>query len=134
MTVEEQSIRYQEGELQRISEVDAEDRAERIKSLFESRKALDISNESKAFLSSNLGRFILDRAIKEEEDATNQLRTIKISDFDDTTAFLLEINELQHRAHTPALIMTWIEGSILAAVEEGIIQHEKESLKDEPTY
>lgn len=131
MTFEDHNLKYQEEQIALLRQAENVDRAERIKSLSEIREALDISDACKDFLNSKLGQFLLERAIIEQDGAKEQLMCINRVDFSDDRAFVLKIDELQHRAHTPGLIMTWIQDAICAADEEMRLTQETEELSIE---
>ncbi len=102
--------------------------------LHRARKILELSNESKVFFDSGLGRFILDRAIEAEDDAKMQLVTIKRADFDSRFKYDAEVERLQNQAHIPALMITWMHEVIQQAREEDIIYHTEEENSDEQDF
>ena len=125
---------YNEQQVQELEKQEEAERASRIDSIFNYRQQRDIGQEAKAFLSSKLGRFILDSAIKMEDDAKNQLVALNRSDFETPSQFDAKFAELQNDAHIPGLIMTWINESIQNAVKEDIIINADEESSDEKQF
>ena len=125
---------YVEEQVKRLEKQDVEEQSSRIAAIYKYREQSVICQEAKAFLSSKLGRFMLDRAIKMEDDAKNQLVALDKSDFETTEMFDARFIELQNDAHIPGLIMTWINESIQNAVKEDIIITSDEESSDEKEF
>lgn len=125
---------YNEQQVQEIEKREEEDRSNRIRAIYDYRQQSDICQEAKAFLSSKLGRFILDSAIKMEDDAKNQLVGLNKSDFETRFKFDAKFSELQREAHIPGLIMTWINESIQNAVKEDMIINADEESSDDKDF
>lgn len=103
------------------AELEEQDKAElrdRVASNYELDKIIKSSKMSRRFLESDVGRFVQERAIEESEGAVNKLKALKMEDCNSKDHFIDEVKELQHAAHIPALVMTWLARAIQLAEEE----------------
>jgi hypothetical protein len=73
--------------------------------------------QTKEFLSSQVGRYILGRADKAKQEAFDSWTRANPEDIE-------TIRELQFRARLPSLVITWLEEAINQA------QHAEESLQE----
>lgn len=108
----EAEARYQLEERERLAREAREEQQERIQANFEVGKLEKLGKDCQRFWQSDLGRFILERATQDAQKAKDKLVAIRRVDFDRTELFEAAIIELQHEAHIPELVWTWLSEAI----------------------
>jgi hypothetical protein len=116
-TRQEQELAYQ---LEVEEGMDRDARAAREELIRENYKymtTIDLGRECTQFWESNVGRAILDKAIKDTEAAKRSLVELKRSDYETSFAFEAAVSELQSEALVPNMLWNWLNDAIRAADE-----------------
>ena len=117
---------YYQDVTEQLKQERAEELNERIKSNLDVDTAIYTGKMCMRFMDSDLGRFLLDRATEDAQNAKDELAIIDHNNYDTTDKYLLAIRDLQQRANVPALIFTWLVEAIKAAEEVELTFNEKD--------
>jgi len=125
-TREDAQAAYHQAEMERLDEMDRRELSEMAEQNKELNKLERSSRAGKQFVNSDLGRFMLERAIKGRDEALSKLVGLKRSDYNSQFNFYAKFDELQNEALIPNLLFTWIAEAIQAASDAGIITNEED--------
>ncbi len=130
-TRQEQDLAHQQEIEEDIARSEREERDERIKENYKRGQEIELGRECKQFWQSEVGRFILDRATTDTEDAKRKLASVKRSNYTNSYDFEAAIIELQQQAFIPELVWNWLNEAIRAATEAEQLITEREDTENE---
>ena len=117
MTYQEEEVRHQQQMAADYEQQEAEERDERIRSNFEMQKVHDLGASCKQFWQGKVGRYVLDRAARDADNAVKTLKALKRTNFKSSQEFIDAVEECQLQADTPARVWTWLTEAIREAEE-----------------
>lgn len=124
---EEEHLRFMKQEEERIESMERSELESLAKRNHELQKIINSGRACKQFIDSDVGRFLLDRAIHDSEMAKSELTELDPANFTTKWAFEAKHQELRNLARTPMIIFGWLQEAIQAAEDADTLINEEDN-------